>query len=56
MSRIVAVPDRAGDARAAPEPPDDAPLDKLFGTFHDGSQAAHLAMRDRMRARHGTVG
>ncbi len=30
-----------------------APLDKLFGTFHDGSAAAQEAMRARMRARHG---
>lgn len=32
-----------------------APLDKLFGTFHDGSPAAHEAMRERLRARHGAV-
>ena len=30
-----------------------APLDKLFGTFHDGSDDAHAAMRARMRSRHG---
>jgi sterol desaturase/sphingolipid hydroxylase (fatty acid hydroxylase superfamily) len=30
-----------------------APLDKLFGTFHDGSDAAQVAMRERMRERHG---
>lgn len=30
-----------------------APLDKLFGTFHDGSEAAHTAMRARMLARRG---
>lgn len=30
-----------------------APLDKLFGTFHDGSDAAHAVMRERLRARHG---
>jgi sterol desaturase/sphingolipid hydroxylase (fatty acid hydroxylase superfamily) len=30
-----------------------APLDKLFGTFHDGSDAAHVQMRERLRARHG---
>lgn len=30
-----------------------APLDQLFGTFHDGSPAAHAAMRARMRAHHG---
>lgn len=30
-----------------------APLDWLFGTFHDGSPAAHAAMHARMRARHG---
>ena len=28
-----------------------APLDKLFGTFHDGSDAAHAAMRERLRER-----
>jgi sterol desaturase/sphingolipid hydroxylase (fatty acid hydroxylase superfamily) len=33
-----------------------APLDKLFGTFHDGSRAAHAAVHARMRARHGAVG
>ncbi|MEK0082297.1 hypothetical protein [Benzoatithermus flavus] len=27
------------------------PLDKWFGTFHDGSDAAHKAMRKRMIAR-----
>jgi sterol desaturase/sphingolipid hydroxylase (fatty acid hydroxylase superfamily) len=30
-----------------------APLDKLFGTFHDGTPPAHTAMQARMRARHG---
>ena len=30
-----------------------APLDALFGTFHDGSEAAHAVMRDRMQARRG---
>jgi sterol desaturase/sphingolipid hydroxylase (fatty acid hydroxylase superfamily) len=30
-----------------------APLDKLFGTFHDGSAEAQARMRARMRARHG---
>ena len=33
MSRIVAVPDRTGDVRAAPEPPDDAPLADLLGVL-----------------------
>ncbi len=28
-----------------------APLDKLFGTFHDGTEAADAAMRARLRAR-----
>jgi sterol desaturase/sphingolipid hydroxylase (fatty acid hydroxylase superfamily) len=28
-----------------------APLDKLFGTFHDGTDEAHTAMRARMLAR-----
>jgi sterol desaturase/sphingolipid hydroxylase (fatty acid hydroxylase superfamily) len=30
-----------------------APLDKLFGTFHDGSDAAQALMRERLRVRHG---
>lgn len=30
-----------------------APLDKLFGTFHDGTPEADAAMRERMRARLG---
>ena len=30
-----------------------APLDKWFGTFHDGSSGAHDAMHARMRERHG---
>jgi sterol desaturase/sphingolipid hydroxylase (fatty acid hydroxylase superfamily) len=30
-----------------------APLDKLFGTFHDGSAEAQARMRARLRARHG---
>ncbi len=33
-----------------------APLDKLFGTFHDGSPEAQARMRERMRARHGAGG
>ncbi|MSO81647.1 MAG: diguanylate cyclase [Alphaproteobacteria bacterium] len=33
MSRIVAVPDRTGDVRAALEPPDDAPLADLLGVL-----------------------
>lgn len=32
-----------------------APLDWLFGTFHDGSPAAHEAMQARMRARHAAA-
>lgn len=32
-----------------------APLDKWFGTFHDGSRGAHEAMHARMRARHGAA-
>ena len=32
-----------------------APLDKLFGTFHDGTEAADAAMRERLRARRGAV-
>jgi len=32
-----------------------APLDKLFGTFHDGSPEAHAAMQARMRAHHGAA-
>jgi sterol desaturase/sphingolipid hydroxylase (fatty acid hydroxylase superfamily) len=31
------------------------PFDKLFGTFHDGTPAAHTAMRQRMRSRHGST-
>ena len=27
------------------------PLDRLFGTFHDGTEAADVAMRDRLRQR-----
>lgn len=30
-----------------------APMDQLFGTFHDGSAEAQAAMRDRMAARRG---
>ncbi len=30
-----------------------APLDTVFGTFHDGSAAAQVAMRERMLARRG---
>ena len=30
------------------------PLDKLFGTFHDGTPEAHSRMRQRMKARRGT--
>jgi sterol desaturase/sphingolipid hydroxylase (fatty acid hydroxylase superfamily) len=30
-----------------------APLDVLFGTFHDGSDTAQAAMRERMQARRG---
>jgi len=29
------------------------PLDKLFGTFHDGTAAAHAQMRERVKARRG---
>ena len=29
------------------------PLDKLFGTFHDGTPDAHARMRQRMKARRG---
>lgn len=32
-----------------------APMDQLFGTFHDGSDESHRAMRDGMRARHNEV-
>lgn len=32
-----------------------APMDQLFGTFHDGSDEAHQAMRARMQQRHGAV-
>ena len=28
------------------------PLDRWFGTFHDGSEEAHDAMNDRFMARH----
>lgn len=28
------------------------PLDRLFGTFHDGTAEAQTAMMERMRARH----
>jgi sterol desaturase/sphingolipid hydroxylase (fatty acid hydroxylase superfamily) len=27
------------------------PLDQLFGTFHDGTDASNAAMRDRIRRR-----
>ena len=30
----------------------DFPLDKWFGTFHDGSPEAHAAMREKRKARH----
>ncbi|MXW62013.1 MAG: sterol desaturase family protein [Acidimicrobiaceae bacterium] len=30
------------------------PIDKLFGTFHDGTPEAHARMKERMRARRGT--
>jgi sterol desaturase/sphingolipid hydroxylase (fatty acid hydroxylase superfamily) len=30
-----------------------APMDQLFGTFHDGSSKAQTTMRERMRARRG---
>ena len=30
------------------------PLDKLFGTFHDGTPEAHARMRQRMKARRST--
>ena len=30
------------------------PLDKMFGTFHDGSEASHQAMRERQRRRRGS--
>ena len=30
------------------------PIDKLFGTFHDGTPEAHARMRRRMKARRGT--
>ena len=30
------------------------PIDKLFGTFHDGTPEAHARMRQRMKARRGT--
>ena len=30
------------------------PLDKWFGTFHDGSNASHAIMRERRRQAHGT--
>jgi sterol desaturase/sphingolipid hydroxylase (fatty acid hydroxylase superfamily) len=33
-----------------------APLDKLFGTMHDGTPEADAAMRARMRVRHGAAG
>ena len=29
------------------------PIDKLFGTFHDGTPEAHARMRQRMKARRG---
>ena len=29
------------------------PFDKLFGTFHDGTDEAHARMRQRMKARRG---
>ena len=31
------------------------PIDKLFGTFHDGTPEAHTRMRQRMRARRGSA-
>ena len=33
-----------------------APLDKWFGTFHDGTPEAQAAMRERMRARREMLG
>ena len=32
------------------------PLDRWFGTFHDGSPAAHAEMRERWVRRRGTPG
>jgi len=29
------------------------PLDKLFGTFHDGTPEAHARMRERAKRRRG---
>ena len=31
----------------------EVPWDKWFGSFHDGTQEAHLAMAERRKARHG---
>ncbi|MDE0941250.1 MAG: sterol desaturase family protein [Alphaproteobacteria bacterium] len=31
------------------------PLDKAFGTFHDGTEKSHAAMRDRLRARRAAL-
>ncbi len=33
-----------------------APMDQIFGTFHDGSNESHRAMRDGMRARRNEIG
>ena len=30
------------------------PIDKFFGTFHDGTPEAHARMRQRMKARRGS--
>ncbi len=32
-----------------------APLDKWFGTFHDGTKEAHASMRERMKTRRKTL-
>ena len=39
----------AGAVRIAKRPAFELPLDKWFGTFHDGSQQAHEQMKDRRR-------
>ena len=32
------------------------PLDRFFGTFHDGTEEAQAAMRERLRARRAALG